>query len=133
MKVICFCHQLNCFGFENCKQSEAQLFTRCSLLVEVHSLLVTRSKITRYLLQNPLVTCCRSYSLQEFTPYLFHKLLVAKTHSLLVVKFSRYLLQKKLLIVKNHSLVVAKFACYSLQQITCYSMKNIIHHLLKQS
>ena len=55
MKVICFCHQLNCFGFENCKQSEAQLFTRCSLLVEVHSLLVTRSKITRYLLQKLLV------------------------------------------------------------------------------
>ena len=96
-------------------------------------LLVTRSKITRYLLQNSLVTRCRSYSLQEFTPYLFHKLLVAKNHSLLAAKFSRYLLQKKLLIAKNHSSVVAKFACYSLQQITCYSMKNMIHRLLKQS
>ena len=45
--------------------NEAKLFTRCSLLVESHSLLVTRCKITRYSLQNSLVNCCRSCSLQK--------------------------------------------------------------------
>ena len=53
---------------------EAQLFTRCSLLVEIHSLLVTRCKIRSlliatfacYSLQSSFVTRCRSCSLQKF-------------------------------------------------------------------
>ena len=40
-------------------------FTRCSLLVEIHSLLVTRCKITRCSLQNSVVTRCRSCPLQN--------------------------------------------------------------------
>ena len=83
--------------------------TRGSLLVEIHSLLVTRCKITRYSLQNSLVTCCRSYSLQKFTRYSLQKLFVEKIHSLLVAKIARYSLQK-LLVAKIHSLLVAKVA-----------------------
>ena len=67
-----------------------------SLLVTrwIHSLLVTRCKITRYLLQNSLVTRCRSCSLQKVTCYSLQKLLVAKNHSLLATKFARCSLQK---------------------------------------
>ena len=97
--------------------------TRCWLLIEIYSLLVTRCKTTRYSSQNSHITRCRSYSLQKFTRYSLLKLLVAKIHSLLVATFARYSLQK-LLVARNHSLLVAKFACYSLQQI--------IHHSLKQ-
>ena len=76
-------------------------FTRCLLLVEIHSLLVTRCKITRYSLQ---------------------KLIVAKNHSLLAGEVARCkkslvtrckirsLLVQKLLVVKNHSLLVAEVA-----------------------
>ena len=46
---------------------EAKLFTRCSLLVEIHSSLITRCKITRYSLQNSLVIPCRSCLLQKIT------------------------------------------------------------------
>ena len=44
---------------------EAQLFTRCSLLVEIHSLLVTRCKFTccSLLVVNSLVTRCKICSL----------------------------------------------------------------------
>ena len=76
------------------KKEEAQLFTRCSLLVEIHSLLVARCKITCYSLQNSLVIRCTSCLLQKITRYSLQKLLVAKNHSLLVAKFARYSLQK---------------------------------------
>ena len=56
--------------------TEAQLFTRCSLLVEIHSLLVARCKITCYSLQKSLVTRCRSCSLQKFTRYSLQNSLV---------------------------------------------------------
>ena len=69
--------------------------------VTFHSLLVTRCKITRYSLQNLLVTCCRSCSLQKITRYSLQKLLVAKNLSLLVAKFARYSLQK-LFVAKSH-------------------------------
>ena len=124
--------------------------TRCLLLVEVHSLLVTPCKITRYSLQNllvircrscllqkifrysfqnPLVTRCWSCSLQKITRYSLQKLLVAKNHSLLVAKFACYLLQK-LLVAKNHLLLVVKFTCYSLQKLlvakfVCYLLQQI--------
>ena len=80
--------------------------------VTFHSLLVTRCKITRYSLQNSLVTHCRSCSLQKITNYSLQKLLVTKKLSLLVAKFARYSLQKftryslqNLLVTKNHLLV----------------------------
>ena len=65
-------------------------FHSCSLLVEIHSLLATRCKITRYSMQ---------------------KLLAAKNHSLLVAKFARYSLQK-LLVAKIHSSLIVKFTRY---------------------
>ena len=82
---------------------EAQRLTRCSLLVEIHSLLVTCYKITRYSLQNLLVTHCKIRSL------LVAEVAFCINHSLLVAKYARYALQK-LLVVKIHSLIVAKFA-----------------------
>ena len=45
--------------------------------------------------------------------------------SLLVVKSTRYSLQK-LLVAKNHSLIVAKSTRYSLQKITRYSLQNLL-------
>ena len=100
-------------------------------------MLVTRCKITRYSLQNLLVSRCRSCLLQKITRYSLQKLLVTKSHSLLVAKFARYSLQKvtryslqKLLVAENHSLLVAKFACYfcrscSLQKITWHQQKKL--------
>ena len=70
-------------------QNEASLFTRCSLLVEIHSLLVTRCKITRHSMRSSLVTHCRGCSLQKVTRHSLQKLLVAKNHSFLVAKFVR--------------------------------------------
>ena len=89
------------------KQTNKRGVTFHSLLVEIHSLLVTRCKITRYSLQNALVTRCRSCSLQKITRYLLQKLLVAKNHSLLVAEVARC---KKSLVTrcKIHSLLVAK-------------------------
>ena len=96
---------------------EALLFTRCSLLVEIHSLFVTRCKITRYLLQNllvtrckeSLVTRCRSWSLQKITRCSLQNSLVTRCRSCLLQKIIRYLSQK-LLVAKNHSLLVAEVA-----------------------
>ena len=75
-----------------------------SLLVTrwIHSLLVTRCKITRYLLQNSLVTRCRSCSLQKVTCYSLQKLLVAKNHSLLATKFARCYERLLLKIISKH-------------------------------
>ena len=69
------------------------LIARYSLKFTCCSLLVVKS-LTHYSLQNPLVTCCRSYSLQEITRYSLQKI-------------TRYSLQK-LLVAKNHSLLVAE-------------------------
>ena len=77
-------------------------FTRCSLLV-VKSL-VTRCKI-RSLLVAEVARCKKSLVTR------------CKIRSLLVAKI--------------HSLLVANFACYSRQQVTCYLMQKIIHHMLK--
>ena len=95
---------------------EAYLFTCSALLVEIRSLLITRCKITCYLLQNSPVTCCRSCFLQKITRYLFQKLLIEKIHLLLVAKLACYLLQK-LVVTKVHSLVIAKLACHSSQKL----------------
>ena len=123
------------------KKEEAQLFTRCSLLVEIHSLLVTRCKITRYLLQNSLVTRCRSCSLQKVTRLVTRckirsllvaevarckKSLVTRCRSCSLQKITRYSLQK-LLVAKNHSLLVAKFTRCSLQRWGHF-MKKKLHH-----
>ena len=85
--------------------------------VTFHSLLVEKSRVTRCKIRSLLVAKNHSllvakftrYSLQKITRYSLQKLLVAKNHSLLVAKFARYSLQK-LLVAKNHSLLVAKFA-----------------------
>ena len=92
--------------------TEAQLLTCCSLPLEIHLLLDTRCKITRYSLQYFLVIRCRRCSLQKITRYSLQKLvvakkLVAKIHLLLVAKFACYSLNN-LLVVKNHSLLVAE-------------------------
>ena len=88
---------------------EAQLFTRCLLLVEIHLLFFFKSLVTRF-------KSCRSYSLQKVTRYSLQKLLVAKNHSLLVAKFARYSLQK-FIVAKNYSLLVAKFTRYLLHNL----------------
>ena len=88
-------------------------------LVACYSFLITRCKITRYSLQNSLVTRCRSCSLQKSILALckIRSLLVAEIHSLLVVKFARYSLQKfaryfnaEVARCKIHSLLVAEVA-----------------------
>ena len=108
------------------KQTEAQLLTRCSLLVEIYSMLINRCKRTRYSLQkllvakirsllvaevarckNSLVTRFRSCSLQKISHYLLQKLLVAKNQSLLVAKFARYFYQMSL-VPKNCSPLAMK-------------------------
>ena len=78
-----------------------ELFTRCSLLVEIHSMLVTRCKITSYALQNSLVTRCKSCSLQKVTCYSLQKI-------------AHYSLQNSL-ITRCRSCSLQKFTCYSLQ------------------
>ena len=64
--------------------------------MQIHSLLVTRCKITRYSLQKSLVVKNPSLLVAKFARF-----------SLLVAKFARYSLQK-LLVVKNHSLLVSE-------------------------
>ena len=124
-----------------------------SLLVEIHSLLVTRckirlllvaevarckkslvtrcrscslQKITRYSLQNSLVTRCRSSSLQKITRYSLQNSLVARCRSCSLLKITRYSLKK---------LLVAKVTRYSLQNLlvtrcrSC-SLQKITRHLL---
>ena len=86
---------------------EAQLFTRCSLFVKIHSLLVTCCKITRYSFQNSLVTCCRSYSLQQITCYSLQNSLVARCRSYARCKNS----------------LVTRYRSCSLLKITRYSCK----------
>ena len=78
-------------------------FTRCSLLV-------ARCKITRYSLQNLLVTPFRSCSLQKFTRYSLQNI-----RSLLVAEVAR---RKNSLVVKNHSLLIAKFNRYLLHKFS---------------
>ena len=83
---------------------EAQLFTRCSLLV-IKSLL----------------TCLKIRSL------LFAEVARCKNSPLIVAKFARYSLQKllvaklyKLLVAKIHSLLIAKFESFSFFNIICF-------------
>ena len=92
--------------------------------VTFHSLLVTRCKITRYSLQNSLVTCCRSCSLQKFTRYALQNSLVTRCRSCSLQKFTRYSLQ--------NSLVTRCRSC-SLQKITRYSLQNSLVTRCKNS
>ena len=126
-----------------------------SLLVEIHSLLVTRCKIRLLLVaevarcKKSLVTRCRSCSLQNITRYSLQKLVLAKItrYSLWISlvtrcrtcslqKMTRYLLQK-LLVAKHHSLLVAEVArckkslvspcrSCSLQKITRYPLQKLL-------
>ena len=106
---ICYCVR----GHESYSISVGDITRRRNFsLVEIDSLLVVKSLVTRCKI--------RLYSLQ--------KLLVAKSHSLLVAKFTRYALQK-MFAAKKHSLLVAKFARYSLQKFTGYSLEN--SHVVK--
>ena len=86
--------------------------------VTFHSLLVTGCKITRYSLQNSLVTGCRICSLQKVTCY-----------SLLVVEVARC---KKSLVTrcKIRSLLVAE--CARCKKITRYSLQNLFHYSLQK-
>ena len=124
---------------------EAYLFTRCLLLVQIHSLLVTGCKISRYSLRNSLVTRCRScllqnvtcyslqsYSLKKITRYSLQNSLATHCRSCSLQKFTRYSLQNSLVTrCRFHSLLVAKFARYSLQKFLV--VKKIIRRSLKQS
>ena len=112
--------------------------SRCLLLVEIHLLIITRSKLTGYSLQiclllfaevarckKPFFTRCKIQSLLIAEVALCEKSLLTrceirfylllKTYLLLVAKFARYSLQK-LLLVKNHLLLVTKFSCYWLHK-----------------
>ena len=108
--------------------SEAELFTRCSLLVEIHSLLLTHCKTTRYSLQNLFVTRCRSCSLQKITRYPLQNSLVTRCRSCSLQEITRYSLQnslvtrcKKLLVTccKVRSLLVAEVARCKKSLVTC--------------
>ena len=117
--------------------------------VTFHSLLITRCEITRYSLQkitcyslqNSLVTCGRScslqkftrYSLQKFTRYSLQNLLVTPHRTCTLQKITRLSLQnslvtrcKNLLVVKKHSLLVAKFDRDLLHKVTKKSQLNLV-------
>ena len=104
--------------------SEAELFTRCSLLVEIHSLLVTHCKTTRYSLQNLFVTRCRSCSLQKITRYPLQNSLVNRCRSCSLQEITRYSLQKIAHYLLQSSLITRCRSC-SLQKITCYLLQNL--------
>ena len=91
-------------------------FTRCSLLVEIHSLLVTCCKITRYSFQNSLLTPCRSCSLQKITSYSLQNLLVTCCRSCSLQRLICYSLQN-LLVARCRSGVTF-----------CNFMKKKLHH-----
>ena len=90
--------------------------------VTFHSLLVTRNKIWSLLVaevarcKKSIVTCCRSWLLQEITHYSLQISLITRYRSCSLQKITCYSLQK-LLVVINHSLPVAKFARYLLQKL----------------
>ena len=130
---------------------EAYLFTRCLLLVQIHSLLVTRCKISRYSLRNSLVTRCRScllqnvtcyslqsYSLKKITRYSLQNSLATHCRSCSLQKFTRYSLQNSL-VTRCKSCSLQKFTryllqnslgtryrSYSLQKITRYSLQKFL-------
>ena len=78
------------------------LVARCSLLVEIHSLLVTRCKIHSLLpakvsrCKKSLVTRCRSCSLQKMTRYSLQDSLVTRCRSCSLQKFTHFSLQNSL-------------------------------------
>ena len=135
---------------------EAQLFTRWSLLVEIHSLFVTRCKITRYSLQNLLVV--EIARCKKITHYSLQNSLVTRCTSCLLQNVTRYSLQSRLLLVVEvyrckisfvtrckicsllvaevahcNSLLVVKFARCSLQKITRWSLQKCACYLLQNS
>ena len=90
-------------------------FTRCLLVVaEVaccKKSLVTRCKIRSLLLQNSLVTRCRSCSLQKITRYSLQDFLLTRCRSCSLQKITHYSLQNLLVIhCKSCSLLVAEIA-----------------------
>ena len=70
--------------------------TRCSLLVEIHSLLVTRCKITRCLLETLLATRCWSCSFHKISRYSLQNSLVTRCRSCYLQKITRCSLQNSL-------------------------------------
>ena len=113
--------------------------SRCLLLVEIHLLIITRSKLTGYSLQiclllfaevarceKSLLTRCeiRSLLVPEVAPYKESLVTRCKIHSLLaaeVVCCKKSLVTRcKIrfyLLLKTYLLLVAKFARYSLQKL----------------
>ena len=110
---------------------EAYLFTRCLLLVQIHSLLVTRCKIRRYSLRNSLVTRCRScllqnvtcyslqsYSLKKTTRYSLQNSLATHCRSCSLQKFTRYSLQNSLVTrCKSCSLQISLVTCCKIRSV----------------
>ena len=89
--------------------------TRCSLLV-VKFARYSLQKITCYLLQNLLVTHCRSCSLQKITRYSLQNSLVTRCRSCSLQKITRYSLQNSL-------------AARCRSRVTfCNFMKKKLHH-----
>ena len=128
---ICYCVR----GHESYSISVDDITRRRNFsLVEIDSLLVVKSLVTRcrirlYSLQKLLVAKSHSLLVSKFAHYYpLQKLLVAKSPSLLVAKFTRYALQK-MFAAKKHSLLVSKFARYLLQKFTGYSLEN--SHVVK--
>ena len=113
---------------------EAELFARCLLLVEIHSLenaLITCCKICSLLVlevaccKKWLVTRCKIRSLPVAEVVRCKKSLVTrcKIRSLLVAEVAHC---KNLLVVRNHSLLVAKLDCYLLHKVTKKSQLNLV-------
>ena len=62
----------------------------------MHSLLINRYKITRYLLQNSLVSRCRGFLLQNIARYSLQNSLVTRCRSCSLQKMTFYSLQNSL-------------------------------------
>ena len=103
---------------------EAYLFTRCLLLVQIHSLLVTRCKISRYSLRNSLVTRCRSCLLQNVTCY--------SLQSYSLKKITRYSLQNSLAThcrscsLQNSLVTRCKSCSLQISLVTCCKIRSVL-------
>ena len=103
---------------------EAYLFTRCLLLVQIHSLLVTRCKISRYSLRNSRVTRCRSCLLQNVTCY--------SLQSYSLKKITRYSLQNSLAThcrscsLQNSLVTRCKSCSLQISLVTCCKIRSVL-------
>ena len=114
------CYEFLCWWFLIYSQTIRNFTPTARYLLQIHSILVTHCKITRYLLQKWLVVKNESLLVATFTSYCCRRnVTCSKLWPLLIEEIARckrslatsceipLCLLQKILIVKNHSLLVA--------------------------